>query len=79
MKTKKQNNKLDIPFHDEVCEFTPLPQPPPEEIIDAVKLIENWVATRTDRDDWVIGGVACRKGFERLLKMYNNLKNENPY
>lgn len=47
---------------------------PPEEIIDAVKLIENWVKKQTDRDDWAIGEIACRKGFERLLKDIKNVR-----
>ena len=41
---------------------------PPVEIINAVKLIEEWVTQQTNRDDWAIGNVACRKGFEKLLK-----------
>jgi len=49
---------------------------PPEEIINAVKLIENWVKKQTDRDDWVIGEIACRKGFERLLKDIKNVRKE---
>ena len=47
---------------------------PPIEIIEAVKIIEKWTSEQTDRDDWVIGGVASSKGFKRLLKMYNKLK-----
>ena len=43
---------------------------PPAHVVEAVKVIENWAASQTDRDDWVIGGIACRKGFERLFKMY---------
>jgi hypothetical protein len=49
---------------------------PPAHVVEAVKVIENWTASQTDRDDWVIGGIACRKGFERLLKMY---KHKNKY
>jgi hypothetical protein len=47
---------------------------PPTEVVEAVKLIEKWVSEQTDRDDWVIGGVASSKGFKRLLKTYNKLK-----
>lgn len=47
---------------------------PPKEIVDAVKLIENWVRQQTDRDDWAIGEIACRKGFERLLKDIKNVR-----
>jgi hypothetical protein len=46
---------------------------PPLEIVDAVKLIEKWTSEQTDRDDWVIGGIGCRAGFERLLRMHHNL------
>lgn len=46
---------------------------PPIEVVEAVKLIEKWVSEQTDRDDWVIGGVASSKGFKRLLKKYNKL------
>lgn len=52
------------------------PKRPPSKIIDAVKLIEKWTSKQTKRDDWAIGGVACRAGFERLLEMYNNLKSK---
>ena len=45
---------------------------PPTHVVEAVKVIENWAASQTDRDDWVIGGIACRKGFERLFKMYRD-------
>jgi hypothetical protein len=45
---------------------------PPVNVIKAVKDIEKWVSSQTDRDDWAIGGIACRKGFERLLKTYKN-------
>jgi dissimilatory sulfite reductase (desulfoviridin) alpha/beta subunit len=47
---------------------------PPPEIIKAVKLIENWAKKQTDRDDWAIGEIACRKGFERLLKDIKNVR-----
>lgn len=47
---------------------------PPKKIIDAVKLIEDWVKKQTDRDDWAIGEIACRKGFERLLKDIKNVR-----
>ncbi len=50
------------------------PKTPPTEVVEAVKLIEKWVSEQTDRDDWVIGGVASSKGFKRLLKTYNKLK-----
>jgi hypothetical protein len=49
-----------------------LPFKPPAHVVEAVKVIENWAASQTDRDDWVIGGVACRKGFERLFEMYKD-------
>jgi hypothetical protein len=47
---------------------------PPAEIIEAVKLIENWAKKQTDRDDWAIGQIACRKGFERLLRDIKNVR-----
>jgi hypothetical protein len=47
---------------------------PPKEIIDAVKLIESWAKQQTDRDDWAIGEIACRKGFERLLRDIKNVR-----
>ena len=47
---------------------------PPKEIVDAVKLIENWAKQQTNRDDWAIGEIACRKGFERLLKDIKNVR-----
>jgi hypothetical protein len=47
---------------------------PPPEIIKAVKLIENWAKKQTDRDDWAIGEIACRKGFERLLRDIKNVR-----
>jgi hypothetical protein len=47
---------------------------PPIEIVNAVKTIEKWAKKQTKRDDWAIGEIACRKGFERVLKMYNDLK-----
>jgi len=47
---------------------------PPIKVVEAVKIIEKWTSEQTDRDDWVIGGVASSKGFKRLLKMYNKLK-----
>lgn len=50
------------------------PLKPPREVVDAVKLIENWVKQQTDRDDWAIGEIACRKGFERLLKDIKNVR-----
>jgi hypothetical protein len=52
----------------------PKSQIPPVEIIEAVKTIENWTKKQTSRDDWAIGGIACRDGFERLLKEYKKLK-----
>lgn len=47
---------------------------PPKEIIEAVKLIENWAKQQTDRDDWAIGEIACRKGFERLMRDIKNAR-----
>jgi dissimilatory sulfite reductase (desulfoviridin) alpha/beta subunit len=47
---------------------------PPVEIIEAVKLIEDWAKKQTDRDDWAIGEIACRKGFERLLRDIKNVR-----
>lgn len=47
---------------------------PPKDIVDAVKLIENWVKQQTNRDDWAIGEIACRRGFERLLKDIKNVR-----
>jgi dissimilatory sulfite reductase (desulfoviridin) alpha/beta subunit len=58
---KKLNQKRDKPIK------------PPAEIIKAVKLIEDWAKKQTDRDDWAIGEISCRKGFERLLR---DVKNE---
>jgi len=51
-----------------------LSTPPPKEVVDAVILIENWTSQRTNRDDWAIGGIACRKGFERIMKELENVK-----
>lgn len=42
-----------------------IPNLPPAEIIEAAKLIESWTKRQTLRDDWAIGGVACRAGAER--------------
>lgn len=53
-----------------------IPKIPPPEVVEAVKTIEKWTSKQTDRDDWVIGGVASGKGFKRLLKMYNELKKD---
>lgn len=47
---------------------------PPSDVIKAIKKVEEWTSSQTDRDDWAIGGLACRKGFERLLKMYRGKK-----
>ena len=57
---------------DKTIKETRIPFKPPAHVVEAVKVIENWTSSQTDRDDWVIGGVACRKGFERLLKMYKD-------
>jgi hypothetical protein len=46
----------------------------PEKVIKAVKIIEDWTKKQTSRDDWAIGDVACRRGFERLLKLNKNIK-----
>jgi hypothetical protein len=55
---------------------TPLFQPlkPPEYVVECVKTIEKWASSQTKRDDWAIGDLACRKGFERLLEMYKDKK-----
>lgn len=47
---------------------------PPAQIIEAIKLIEDWAKKQTDRDDWAIGQIACRKGFERLLRDIKNVR-----
>jgi hypothetical protein len=46
----------------------------PEKVIKAVKIIEDWTKKQTSRDDWAIGDIACRRGFERLLKLNKNIK-----
>ena len=46
----------------------------PEKVIKAVKTIEDWTKKQTSRDDWAIGDIACRRGFERLLKLNKNIK-----
>jgi 23S rRNA C2498 (ribose-2'-O)-methylase RlmM len=39
--------------------------PVPQEVQDAVCLIENWAKINNLRDDWAIGGICCRAGAER--------------
>ena len=46
----------------------------PKKVIEAVKIIEDWTKKQTSRDDWAIGDIACRRGFERLLKLNKNIK-----
>lgn len=46
----------------------------PEKVVKAVKTIEDWAKKQTSRDDWAIGDIACRRGFERLLKLNKNIK-----
>jgi len=46
----------------------------PEKVIKAVKTIEDWTKKQTSRDDWAIGDIACRRGFERLLKLNKNIE-----
>jgi hypothetical protein len=46
----------------------------PKKVINAVKTIEDWTKKQTSRDDWAIGDIACRRGFERLLKLNKNIK-----
>jgi predicted metal-dependent TIM-barrel fold hydrolase len=48
----------------------------PNEIIEAVRLIETWAAKQTVRDDWAIGNICCRKGAERLMKEIETLKKQ---
>jgi len=45
----------------------------PEEIIDAVKKIEAFAKSKTNRDDWAIGDITCRRGAQRILEDYNKL------
>jgi hypothetical protein len=45
----------------------------PEKVVKAVKTIEDWTKKQTSRDDWAIGDIACRRGFERLLKLNKNI------
>ena len=47
----------------------------PKKVINAVKTIEDWTRKQTSRDDWAIGDIACRRGFERLLKL-NKISNK---
>jgi len=46
----------------------------PKKVINAVKTIEDWTKKQTSRDDWAIGDIACRRGFERLLKLNKNIE-----
>ena len=46
----------------------------PDKVIRAVKTIEDWTKKQTSRDDWAIGDIACRRGFERLLKLNKRIK-----
>lgn len=48
----------------------------PTDIIETVKKIEKWAARQTIRDDWAIGGIACRAGFERLMRRVEDLEEE---
>lgn len=45
----------------------------PQDIIEAVKKIEEYTSKRTTRNDWAIGNITCRKGAERLLERYNKI------
>jgi hypothetical protein len=61
-----QNKKsiMKKPNKPEKFAFLPVPQ----EIKDAVRLIENWTKMQTMRDDWAIGGICCRAGAERQIR-----------
>lgn len=50
---------------------------PPPEIIQAVRMIEEWTTQRTTRNDWVMGRIGCRKGMEQLMRDNAKLKDEN--
>lgn len=45
----------------------------PVKILKAVKAIEEYAAKMTDRDDWAIGNITCRRGAERLQLQYKQL------